>query len=389
MNLPVEALVAGHICLDIHPDLSGMERGPFTETFLPGRLVDAGPVTFSTGGAVANTGLALHRLGISTRLVGKIGADLFGQAIWQIIEKYGGNLPSGMQVDSSVNTSYTVLINYPGVDRIFLHCPGANDTFDARDVSDETLRQARLFHFGYPPLMHSMYQDDGRQLTELFQRAKQAGVTTSLDMAYPDPTSKAGKVDWRSILVNTLPWVDIFLPSLEEILFMMRQDEYFRLRVGGILEQATPELLSSLSEELLGLGAKIVVFKLGERGLYLRTAPILADIGRGTPTDLALWHGSEFWSSCFKVQVVGTTGAGDATIAGFLAAFLRGLSPEETLTTAVAVGACNVESADALSGIKSWQATRARINKGWQRHTLDLTASSWKFIPESGLWRGN
>ena len=149
MNLPVDALVAGHICLDIHPDLGGLGREPFAETFLPGRLVDAGPVTFSPGGPVANTGLALHRLGISTRLAGKIGQDLFGQALLQIIEKHGADLASSIRVDPTANTSYTVLINYPGVDRIFLHCPGANDTFNAQDVPDETFHQTRLFHFGY------------------------------------------------------------------------------------------------------------------------------------------------------------------------------------------------------------------------------------------------
>ena len=67
MSPDFEAVVAGHICLDIHPDLSGSGREPFEDIFLPGRLVAAGPVTCSTGGAVSNTGLALNRLGIAAR----------------------------------------------------------------------------------------------------------------------------------------------------------------------------------------------------------------------------------------------------------------------------------------------------------------------------------
>ncbi len=50
------------------------------------------------------------------------------------------------------------------------------------------------------------------------------------------------------------------------------------------------------------------------------------------------------WAPCFDVEVVGTTGSGDATIAGFLSALLRDASPEEAMTMAVAVGACNVEA---------------------------------------------
>jgi sugar/nucleoside kinase (ribokinase family) len=113
------------------------------------------------------------------------------------------------------------VISPPGSDRRFLHHPGANDDFSAQDVSEEALQDAHLFHFGYPPLMANMYSNGGRQLLELFQRAKSHGLTTSLDMAYPDPESAAGRADWRAILHNVLPYVDIFVPSLEEILYML------------------------------------------------------------------------------------------------------------------------------------------------------------------------
>src|SRR5512143_3093845 len=98
-------MVGGHICLVVHPDLGGSGRKPFEAEFLPGRLIAAGPVTYSSGGAVANTGLALHRLGISTCLVGKVGDDLFGHALHQIVTAYGENLTENLQVDTSANTS--------------------------------------------------------------------------------------------------------------------------------------------------------------------------------------------------------------------------------------------------------------------------------------------
>lgn len=394
MSQDIEAVVAGHICLDIHPDLSGSGKEPFEEIFLPGRLVAAGPAICSTGGAVSNTGLALNRLGIASRLAGKVGDDLFGQAIRQIVESRGHGLADGMLVDSSTSTSYSIIINYPGVDRIFLHYPGANDTFEADDVPYPLLEKARLFHFGYPPIMRALYVNGGAQLKEMFLRARQTGVTTSLDMAFPDPSSEAGRADWRVILEGTLPYVDIFLPSVEEILFMLHGDQYRKMShsVTGsdLLAQVTPQMLSDLSRELIAMGVKIVGLKLGDRGMYLRTAG--GDgfnlIGRARPSHPDAWAEVELWAPCFKVAVVGTTGSGDATIAGFLSGLLRDLSVEQALTMATAVGACNVEAADALSGICTWEQTSRRVTLGWERRHLELNAPGWQFDPASGLWRG-
>ena len=125
------AIVAGHLCLDIIPHIAGITPEAFRASFLPGHLIDVGPAALSTGGPVSNTGLALHKLGVPTQLMGKIGDDLFGQAVRQLVTGYDPRLADGMVVDPQANTSYTVVINPPGVDRIFLHCPGANDTFSA------------------------------------------------------------------------------------------------------------------------------------------------------------------------------------------------------------------------------------------------------------------
>jgi len=394
MPFDYEALVAGHICLDIQPDLSSAERGPFKEIFLPGRLLAAGPVTCSTGGAVSNTGLALNRLGIATCLAGKVGDDLFGQAVCQLVAAQGEGLVKGIAIDVSTHTSYTIIINYPGVDRIFLHDPGANDTFQACDVPYALLEQVRIFHFGYPPVMRSTFIDGGAQLTEIFRRAKATGVTTSLDMAFPDPSSAAGRADWRLILGCTLPYVDIFLPSVEEILFMLWGERYQELchaaAESDLLALITPQLLSELGKELINMGVKIVGLKLGSRGMYLRTAnrKALNSIGQARPAHPDVWAGIELWAPCFKVDVAGTTGAGDATIAGFLAGLLRNLTIEQALNMAMGVGACNVEAADAISGILTWEETSRRLASGWERHPLELEAPGWQFDQATRLWRG-
>ena len=70
-----EVVVAGHVSLDVFPAL----YGPLT--IEPGRLVVVGPAVLSTGGVVANTGGALHRLGVRVGMVAKVGADVFGRAV--------------------------------------------------------------------------------------------------------------------------------------------------------------------------------------------------------------------------------------------------------------------------------------------------------------------
>ena len=100
----------------------------------------------------------------------------------------------------------------------------------------------------------------------------------------------------------------------------------------------------------------------------MRTAADLHGMGRGAPPDLSAWCGRELWVPCFIPDtLVGTTGAGDATIAGFLTALLRGVSPERALTIASAVGACNVEAADALSGVRSPQNQRTSYGPQQER----------------------
>jgi sugar/nucleoside kinase (ribokinase family) len=389
-----DAVAAGHLCLDVITDLSATSREKFEKSFIPGRLMLVGPVTFSTGGPVSNVGLALTRLGIETRLMGKVGNDLFGQAVQQIVSAYGPHLTDGMVVDETTNTSYTIVLSPPEIDRYLLHHPGANDTFSAEDVRYDVLAQARLFHFGYPPVMRLMYENDGAQLVEVLRRARSTGVTTSLDMAVPDPSSPAGAVDWVTILRAALPYVNIFLPSIEEILYMLRRSTYNEMdeaaRGGDFLPLITPQLLSGVGGELLRLGARVVAIKLGYRGLYLRTAGegAIQELGRARPSNVTAWANKELWAPCFRADLVGTAGSGDSTIAGFLSALLRDMSPEEAVTAAEAVGGCNVEAADTLSGLRSWEETMARVAAGWARHPLDLQAPGWHFDSEHHVWVG-
>ena len=193
------AVVVGHICLDFIPTIESIPEGKLASLLKPGHLLITGPAAFSTGGPVSNTGLALHRLGIDTRLIAKVGSDPLGNIVRGIVEQFAPSLSKGLVVDPASSTSYAIILSAPGVDRIFLHYPGANDTFGIADVDFDLVSQSRLMHFGYPPVMKRMYSQNGSELVDLFRRAKQCGVTTSLDMTYPDPDAEGGKADWRAI----------------------------------------------------------------------------------------------------------------------------------------------------------------------------------------------
>jgi len=81
-------------------------------------------------------------------------------------------------------------------------------------------------------------------------------------------------------------------------------------------------------------------------------------------------------------------GTGDAAIAGFLAAVLRDTSPPLALNVAVATGACCVEVAGALGGVKDWEETSARIEAGWARLPLELEPFGWAWDDDTAVWHG-
>jgi len=387
-----DVVVAGHICLDIIPEIRH-QPSDMNKLFVPGKLVDVGAALTATGGAVSNTGIALHRLGASVRLMGKVGKDQFGQAILNILQESGAGLSDGMIVIEGENSSYSVVISPPGYDRIFLHHTGTNDTFESKDVDSSKLEGVRLFHFGYPPLMHKMYTNDGSELESLLRKVKSLGITTSLDLAKPDPNSEAGKADWVRILQRILPHTDLFLPSFEEVLYMLDRAQFNKLEAdhgSNLLGAIEGNMLSSLADRLIGLGAAVVAIKLGEHGLYMRTTANrerMKELGACAPSSSA-WLGRELIIPCYEVQVVGTTGAGDCTIAGFLTAILKGLEPQQAMCSAVAVGAYNVEKADATSGVPRWETVEERLTQGWRQRDQSLKLSDWHYDDQLGVWRG-
>lgn len=383
----IEAVVAGHICLDITPEMPEGKWAHIGELIRPGTLVKVGAVGLSTGGAVSNTGVVLGKLGVNVALMGKCGNDPLGHVIVEILKKQAPGSEAGMRIVTGEKTSYTVVLAVPGFDRTFLHCPGANDTFGATDVDWDLVSQARLFHFGYPSLMRRMYQRNGTELVKIFRTAKSKGVVTSLDFSLPDPRSEVGRVDWPGVLAKLLPHVDMFMPSAEELLFLLDKAHFLSLSAkvptGGTLLDVMPiDTIRDLAGRCLAMGVRVCVVKCGSHGTYAKTACDGTHPG-------ADWAGRELFEPSFKVKkIVTATGAGDNAIAGFLAAYLKGRSLVECLSAMTMCGAQNLSAFDAVSGVKSWPDTQARLAAKPPKNKVSLDLSGWRCDKGARLWAG-
>ena len=366
-------ICAGHVCMDITPAIPNPGSGSIEEILTPGKLIQVGTAQFSAGGSVSNTGLGLKVLGADVSLMGKIGNDAIGEVLLSYYKHYDAQ--EGLIVQDQDATSYTVVLAIPGIDRIFLHHPGANDTFCEGDIPWEKVEEAAWFHFGYPPIMRSMYEKEGEELVNVLRHAKAAGAATSLDMAAVDPNSDAGRQDWKRILEKTLPFVDFFCPSIEELCFMLDRQRFYewKERAGGADVTLFLDLdrdIRPLAAACMQMGCKAVLLKCGAPGMHLKTGGkgLLMQISPKAGLDADAWADQDFFERSYVPEkILSGTGAGDTSIAAFLKAILEGYDPAMTMHLAAATGACCVAAYDALSGLRSFEELTRKIQEGWKK----------------------
>ncbi len=369
-----EIVVAGNICLDVTPVFPPSDDTQSLQHVIrPGSLVRLDGVDVHPGGAVANVGLAMELFGASVSFMGKIGDDAFGRLILDLLvdgSPTRSRAGRSLIVDPSATTSYTVVLAVPGNDRVFLHAPGANDTLCAADIDYDLVASSRLFHFGYPPLMAAMYRNGGAGLVEMFRAVRAGGTLTSLDLAAVDERSEAGKEDWHAILRKTLPFVDFFLPSVEELAYMLDRPLYERLTSteGGSGTLSIERDVEPLARAALSLGPGVVMVKCGSRGFFVATGDersIAGIEGRGGPAGADWVSQFHFERAYVPERVRSATGAGDTTIAAFLVAALSGYGFARSCALAAATGASCVEEYDALGGLKPFAELERKIEAGW------------------------
>ena len=284
-----------------------------------GRLELVEEVGLYAGGSAASTGYGLARFGIATAVVGRVGADGFGDFLLAEAARHGADA-SLMRRDPSAATSATLVIVDQGGERTFLHAIGANARLTPDDVPLESLRGrgASLLHLGGFFGLPGMEGSDGAPACRLFEQATRLGFATSLDCLW-DPGGR-----WQTLIGGLLAHTDYFCPSIHEARALC-----------GLSANAAPD---EVARAVLDFGVRgAVALKMGEDGCYLRTA------------------GGEFQQfPVVPVRVVDGTGSGDAFIAGFLAALLKGHPPLDAARYGNAAGAMCVREVGAMAGITDW-----------------------------------
>lgn len=317
--------IAGHICVDLSP---GLHAPAVVE---PGGLVDVGPLTIGVGGCVANTARAMTRLGHPVTVYATVGDDELGDVVRR-------ELADSELIDTHLRvvpaaTSYSLVIEQPGVDRVFWHHLGANAAVDGSDV---VLDELDLLHVGYPSLLPRLTAGGGEALSSLLGAAKEAGVTTSLDLAVVDRASAAGALDWRAMLRSLAPGIDILTPSLDDLTSAF-----------GLPRALDLDLAGRLADELISWGVGVVAISCGPLGVALRASgeERLRTAGRALAPLAQEWADASLRGPVTPLASVRTTnGAGDASTAGLLYAVSHGAGPAVALQAAAASSAAHISA---------------------------------------------
>jgi sugar/nucleoside kinase (ribokinase family) len=277
-----------------------------------GRLELFDTLALHTGGCANNTATALARLGVPVCAIGKVGADAFGDFILRSLAADGVAI-EGMTRSETSSTSFTFVMVSNDGERTFFHTIGANGTLSEPDLRRELIAECGIVHVAGALLMPRL---DGEPTTRLMRWARKQGITTALDTVW----DASGR--WLETIGATLPYVDYFLPSVEEARAMTGRNE-----------------ADDVARALLDRGVGTVVLKMGAEGSYVRTEA----------TGLRL--------PALKVPVADTTGAGDAYVGGFLAGVAMGWEVERCAQLATATGAACVTAIGCTPGLRDLDAT--------------------------------
>lgn len=313
--------VAGHLCVDLNPRL------PLGVGLRPGQLIEIGPLHMSLGGSVGNTGRDLHQLGVPVRLSAMVGEDALGTFVRSTLLDLGESVDGVVAVPGE-GTSYSLVLEPPGVDRTFWHSVGANAVFDGSSVD---IAGIGLLTVGYPSVLPALLTNGGAALASLLTRAKSAEVTTSLDLCFVDANAPMGRLDWTQLLESWLAQTDVFSPSVDDLLSSF-----------GLDEAVTDSLVDKFLSFGMRSGAAVMAMSAGERGLFVRTAghDRLRRAGRALAGLADEWANQDFHiPALWQDEPVTTKGAGDASTAGLLFGVVEGLSARHAAQWASACAA--------------------------------------------------
>jgi sugar/nucleoside kinase (ribokinase family) len=276
-----------------------------------GELLVTDDFLMGAGGCAANVAVVLSKLGVGSRVVGKVGRDSFGDFVTSSLAELGVDV-SFIGQSETMGTAKTVIVPVGGEDRRYIHTVGANADLTGQDFIPAAMSGVDVVYLGGYLVLPGLHPP---AVVELFDAAHRAGAQTLLDVVLPGDT-QASMDDLRSIL----PSVDFFLPNDDEA----RQ-------LAGELD---PERQAACFKDA---GAETVVITMGAAGLFVRTA---TDARR---------------LAAPSVDVVDGSGAGDAFAAGLIVGILEGWPLERSLMFASEVGALACTALGCSAGIPDRQ----------------------------------
>ncbi len=292
-----------------------------------GKLVQISSVSHSVGGAVPNTAIDIAKLDkdFSVTVFGKIGKDDYGTFVKCEMEKAGLDV-SHLLVSESAPTSFTDAMSILGGERTFFTLPGANAELDVDDFDFDALAPSHL-HLGYLLLLDTLDRADteyGSRAARLLAKAKERGITTSIDLI-SEPSDR-----YKSVVAPVLPYVDYLIVNEVEAAKIAN----IPLKDGSVDKKT----LQDISTRILDMGVqKKVILHCPMLGSCLdRSGKFTAVPSLDLP----------------KGYIVGATGAGDAFCAGALYGLLHGYTDEEILSLGSLCAAANLSCADSVSGMR-------------------------------------
>jgi sugar/nucleoside kinase (ribokinase family) len=268
------------------------------------RLTVAG----TAGGTVVDTA----KLGLKSLAVGAVGDDEKADWVLMTMQKHGIDT-SAMQRLKGIPTSATILNVRPNGERPALHVRGASDHFDVPPSLYNQVFHAPIIHLGGTGLLKKL---DGAPSLILLKEAKKRGRTVTFDLI-------AANAETAKIVMPLLPYIDYFMPSIEEAKDMSGQ--------------STAE---DCAKFYLDKGAACCVFTLGGDGAFY-----------------AHKDGTRLASPAYDIKVVDTTGCGDAFDAGFIAALHHKMDVETSLRFAQASAGLVATGLGSDAGIQSFAHT--------------------------------
>jgi sugar/nucleoside kinase (ribokinase family) len=261
------------------------------ENLEPERELIANRLALTLGSSSAIFAHNLSVLGSKVAFASRIGTDPLGQIALGRLAEGGVDVSRVRKVSGPTTTGLTVILTRPQFRNILTY-PGTMFDMSFEDLDLDYLASAKHFHLSSYYLHRALRP----RIAELFEKMKQAGLTTSLD-TNDDPEDQWG--DSREILRN----VDVFLPNEREAKKLARTDD---------LEEA----IARLSEMV-----PLLAVKMGRAGG-------IAQRGR-----------ERILLPPVSVEAADAVGAGDSFDAGFLHQFVRGAGLDACLASANLAGA--------------------------------------------------